>query len=124
MPPTTRAAVKSSPVKSSDATTPSEDAGLKGTAAPAQNNKPLPSTLPAPTSSLFKYVVLLPLLSLAVTAAVSIRSWELMRQVGVVAVMSVGAYFATLRLIPLSAHTTHSRHHGRDEGDTVDCLTR
>ena len=113
MPPTTRAAVKSSPVKSTD-TTPAEDSGLKGSAAPAHNNKPLPSTLPAPTSSLFKYVVLLPLLSLVVTAAVSIRSLDLLRQIGVVAVMSVGAYIATLRLIPLSAPHTQQQLESRE----------
>ena len=104
---THRAAAKSSVAKPDDST-PSTDSGLKGTAASAQNNKPLPSTLPAPTSSLFKYVIALPLLSLLVTAAMSIKSWELLRQVGVVAVMSVGAYFATLRLIPLSAGNSNA----------------
>ena len=108
MPPATRASVKASPEKSS-AAAPAEESGLKGTVAPTQNTKSLPSTLPAPSSSLFKYVILLPLLSLAVTAAVSIRSMDLLRQTGVVALMSVGGYFATLRLIPLSA-TTAAQH--------------
>ena len=103
MPPTTRASVKASPEKSDAAAPSAEESGLKGTVAPTQNTKSLPSTLPAPSSSLFKYVILLPLLSLAVTAAVSIRSMDLLRQTGVVALMSVGGYFATLRLIPLSA---------------------
>ena len=66
-----------------------------------------------PSPLLYRLVVTLPILSLAVTLLVRIRAWDLIliQQLICVIAMSVGAYFATRTLVPLST-TQHTAYRG------------
>ena len=93
MPATTRANVKTAVAASlaPDAAAPSET-----------RTRPLAVQQASPL--LYRLVVLLPLISLALTLLFRVHSWDvvLTQQLAVVILMSVGAYLATRHLIPLS----------------------